>query len=82
MHTKAAAPQLEIIARVLQLRQTLEDRALLERRPPAQMQNHAVIRRWVAQAVYRGHCGDDDRIGPFQQRLGRGQTHLLDVFVD
>ncbi len=36
----------------------------------------------VSQAVNRRDGGDDDRVLAFEQRLGRGQPHLLDVLVD
>jgi len=46
------------------------------------VQHHAQVGARVTQAVDRGHRRHDDGIGPFQQGLGRGQAHLLDVFVD
>ena len=46
------------------------------------MQDHAVVGADVAEAVDRGHRGDDDGVVALQQRLGGRQPHLLDVLVD
>ena len=36
----------------------------------------------IADTVNARHGADDDGVAPLQQRLGRGQAHLLDVLVD
>ena len=48
----------------------------------AQVQDHAVVLGRVADAVDRRHRRDDDAVRPLEDRLGRGQPHLLDVLVD
>ncbi len=46
------------------------------------MQDHAQIGLRITETVDRRHRRDDDRVGPLEQGLRRGQAHLLDVFVD
>ena len=74
--------QFHLIARVLQFSQTPQDDTLVRRFTPHQVQHHAQIGTRITEAVDGGHSGDDDRIGAFQQRLGRRQSHLLDMLVD
>ena len=81
-HTEGGAVQLVVVACVLQLGEALEHRPLIHDRTQTQMQYHSVIRLRVPQAVDRRYRGDDDGVRPLQQRLGGGQSHLLDLFVD
>ncbi|MOA13886.1 hypothetical protein D3C78_1339540 [compost metagenome] len=46
------------------------------------MQDHFQVGLGAAQAIDARHGGDDDRVTPLQQCLGRRQAHLLDVIVD
>jgi hypothetical protein len=46
------------------------------------MEHHRQIGFRIAEAVDRRNRRDDDRVRALEQRLGRGQAHLLDVLVD
>ena len=77
-----AAVQLDLVSRVLQLREAPEDEALVDGVAPHQMQHHLVVGGRIAEAVDRRDGGHDDAVAVLQQRLGRRQPHLLDVVVD
>ena len=81
-HAVRAAGEVERVARVLQLRETAQQVALVELRAAHEVQHHFVIRGRIAEAVDRGYGRDDHDVAAFQQRLRRGQPHLLDVLVD
>ena len=81
-HAEHAALEFDVVALVLYLRQPPDDVALAHLLVLAQEQDHAVVVGRVADAVDRRHRADDHGVAPFQQRLGRRQPHLLDVFVD
>jgi len=66
----------------LQAGQPPQQLALIETVTPIDVQHHLQVRLWIAQAIDARDRGDDDRIRPLQQRLGRRQAHLLDVVVD
>jgi hypothetical protein len=77
-----AARQFQIVAGVLQIRQPAQDGALIDLFAAHQMQHHFHVGIGIAQTVNRRHGGDNDGIGPLQNRLGRRQPHLLDMLVD
>ena len=81
-HAEHAALELDVVARVLHLRQPLDRVALRHAVALLQVQDHAVVLGRVADAVDRGHRRDDHAVRPLEDRLGRGQAHLLDVLVD
>ena len=81
-HTVAAAPQLDVVARVLQFGQASQDQALIDDVAPDQVQDHRHVGLRIAEAVYRRYRRDHDGVLAFHHRLGRGQAHLLDVLVD
>ena len=74
--------QLDLVPRVLQLREPPENEPLVDPVAPHQMQHHRVIGDRIAEAVDRRHGGHDDAVAVLEQRLGRRQPHLLDVIVD
>ena len=67
---------------VLKLREAAQQLALVDPPTAHEVQHHGVKRFRVAEAVDRGHGGDDDRVGPFEQCLGGREPHLLHVLVD
>ena len=77
-----ALPQIDLIARVLHVRETPQELALIEDVAARHVQHHAEVGLRIAEAVDRRDRRDDDRVGPLEQRFGRGQAHLLDVLVD
>ena len=77
-----AGPQIHLVAGVLHVGQPTQDLALVRLLAAIEMQHHAEVGPRVPEPVDRGHRGDDDRVAPLQQRLRRGQAHLLDVGVD
>ncbi len=81
-HAIRALRQVELVARVLHVGEPAQELALVEAVAAIEVQHHAEIRLRIAQAVDRGDRGDDDRVRPLEQRLGRRQPHLLDVGVD
>ncbi len=76
-----AALQLHVIALVLKLCQSTQDRALIDSLAPRKMQHHLQILTGVTQAVDRGDRRHHDDITAFEQGLGRRKSHLLDMFV-
>ncbi len=82
VHAKRPPLELHIVALILHLGQPLDGIALRQLIALAQMQDHAVILGRIADTVNGGHGADDDAVRPLQDRLGRRQTHLLDVLVD
>ncbi len=81
-HAELAAREVDLVALVLHLDQALDDVALVHLFIVTQMQNHAVVIHRVADAVDCRDGRDDHRVFALQQRLGRGQAHLLDLLVD
>ena len=81
-HPERPARQFQIVAGVLQIGQPAQDSALIHLLAAHQVQDHLHVPVGIAQPVNRRHGGDDDRVGPLQNRLGRRQPHLLDVLVD
>ena len=49
---------------------------------PHQVQHHRMVGLGLAEPVDRGDGSDDERVVAFQERLGGGEAHLLDVLVD
>ncbi len=80
-HPVVAPLQLGLVAGVLQFRQPPHDVALVHLLAPGHVQDHAQVGLRVTQAVDGRHRRDDDRIRALQQRLGRGQAHLLNVLI-
>ncbi len=80
-HAEGPALERLIVTGVLQLRQTAQNRTLIDDHPLRQVQHHLEIEIRIAQAVDRRHRGHHHHITTLQQRLGRRQTHLLDMFV-
>ncbi|MNI67292.1 hypothetical protein D3C73_1229160 [compost metagenome] len=66
----------------MQLRQPPQNGALVDDHADRQVQHHFQIQVRVAQTIDRGNRGHHNDIPTLQQRLGRRQSHLLDVFVD
>ena len=81
-YPEGAALKVHLVTRVLHLGQALEQIALRNSVALAYVHDHLVVFVAVTDTVDTRHGGHDDAIGPFDQTLGRRQTHLLDVFVD
>ncbi len=71
-----------VVAAVLQIDQPLRQRIAID--PPAglELHHHPRIGLDRADAVDAGDRGDDHDVVAFQQRLGRGVTHPVDLLVD
>ena len=80
-HAIRTALEGHVVARVLQLRQAVQDVALVDTVASVEVQHHAQVGLRIAEAVDRGHGRDNHGVAPFEQRLGRGQAHLLNVRV-
>ena len=76
------AVELYVVTGVLELCQPAQNRALIYLITPVKVQHHLQVRFRITQTVDGRHRRHDDRIRPFQQRLGGRQTHLFNVFVD
>ena len=76
------AVQFHLVTGVLHLRQTPQEITLVHLVAAVQVHDHLQIGLWIAEAVDGGDGGDDDAVMAFQQGLGGGQAHLLDVLVD
>ena len=81
-HAERALAQVQFVARVLHVGEAPQQLALVHAVAAHEVQHHLEVGLRIAEAVDRGHRGDDDRVGPLEQRLGRRQPHLLDVLVD
>ncbi len=81
-HAKRAAAEIELVALVLHRHQPRQHVALRHLLALAQVQDHAVVLRRIADAVDRRHRRHDHHVAALEQRLGRRQAHLLDVVVD
>ncbi|MNP06811.1 hypothetical protein D3C76_988110 [compost metagenome] len=81
-YPEGGAGKVHFVAGVLQVGQAAQQRALVELVATVHVQDHFQVGLGAAQAVDARHGGDDDRVAPLQQRLGRRQAHLLDVVVD
>ena len=66
----------------MQLSQTPQQGALIQQIAAIHMQDHAQIGGGIAQAVDRRYGRNNDRVRTLEQRLGRRQSHLLDMVVD
>ena len=81
-HAVRAGLQVELVARVLHVRQPAQQPALVHVLAAVHVQDHLVVGLGIAEAVDRRDRGNDDRVAALQQRLGRREAHLLDVLVD
>ena len=80
-HAIGAGREIEFVAGVLHVGEPAQQPALVHALATHQVQHHREVGLRVAEAVDRGNGGDDDRIAPLEQRLGRREPHLLDVRV-
>ncbi len=81
-HAERALAQVQFVARVLHVGEAPQQLALVHAVAAHEVQHHLEVGLGIAEAVDRGYRGDDDRVGPLEQGLGRRQAHLLDVLVD
>ena len=81
-HPVGSAAQFHVVAAVLQLGETAQQLALIDEFAPGQMQHHAEVGLGVTQTVDARHRGNDHYVAPLHQRLGGGESHLLDMLVD
>jgi hypothetical protein len=81
-HPERAAPELVVVALVLDLDELAQDLVALDALPLLERQHQPVVRVGRAQAVDARHAGDDDDIAAFEQRPGRRQPHAIDLVVD
>ena len=80
-HAIGAGREVDLVARVLHVGEPAQQLALVHALATHQVQHHREVGLRVAEAVDRGDGGDDDRVAPLEQRLGRREPHLLDVLV-
>lgn len=81
-YAERCAGKIHVVAGVLQVGQTPQQRTLIEFVPAIDVQHHLQIGFRAAQTVDARHRGDDDRVLALKQRFGRRQPHLLDVVID
>ena len=81
-YAERGAGEVHVVTGVLQVSQATQQFTLVEFVAAVNVQHHFQIGFGAAQAVDARHRGDDNRVLALQQRLGRGQSHLLDVIVD
>ena len=74
--------ELRIVAGVLQLGQTTDDIALFQALTTDQVQHHIEVGAGIAKTIDTGDRRHDDGIRALQQRLGGGESHLLDMLID
>ncbi len=82
VHAEGSTAKLHFVALVLHFGQALDGVALAQAVTLVEVQDHAVVLGWIADAVDRRDRGDDDAVRSLEDRLGRRQAHLLDVLVD
>ncbi len=71
-----------VVAAVLQLDQRLGQLVAIDLATDLQLHHHARVALDRADAVDAGDRGDDDDVVAFEQRLGRGVAHTVDLLVD
>ena len=80
-HAEGTALEGLIVAGVLQLGQAAQNSALVDNHADRQMQHHFQIQIRIAQTVDSGDRGHHHHVATLQQRFGRRQTHLFNMFV-
>ncbi len=81
-HAEGAAPELVVVALVLDLDQLAQNLVAVHALAPLERQDHAVIGIRRAQAVDARDAGDDDHVTALEQRPRRRQPHAVDLVVD
>ena len=81
-HAEGAAPELHVVALVLDLDQLPEDLIAVDALPELERQQHAVVRLGRAKAVDAGDAGDDDDVAALEERPGGREAHPVDLVVD
>src|SRR5205085_2242394 len=79
---KGAARKLDVVARILNLDELLEQRRARQLLAFFNEYDQAIIRVGVAETVDARHRGDDDAIAPLEQTARRRQSQAVDLFVD
>jgi hypothetical protein len=79
---KRAAPELVIVALVLDFHELAENLVASHPHAALERQEHAVIRFGRAQTVNARDAGDNDDVATFEEGAGRGQPHAVDLVVD
>ena len=79
---KGSAVEVEIVALVLKLDQSLENLVSGHFFADVELAGHLPVHIAGADAVDARDRSDDDDVGPGQERIGRGVTHAVDFFVN
>ena len=79
---EGAAPELEIVALVLDLDQLAQDLLAPDALSALERQQHSVVGLGRTQAVNARDTGDDDDVAALEQGPGRRQAHPIDLVVD
>ncbi len=81
-HAETAAPELEIVALVLDFHELPQDLIAVDALPAREREQHAVVGFRRAQAVDARDARDDDDVAPLEERSGGGEPHPVDLVVD
>ncbi|KFB74344.1 MAG: hypothetical protein AW09_000373 [Candidatus Accumulibacter phosphatis] len=81
-NAKGAAVKVGLIALVLHVGKAFDQLALTDAIADAHDQDHLAVLVAVTEAINARDGGNDHAITAFEQALGGGQAHLLDVLVD
>ena len=79
---EGAAPELRVVALVLDLDQLAEDLIAIDALPHLQRQQHPVVRLRRSEAVDARDARDDDDVATLEERPRRRQAHAVDLVVD
>ena len=81
-HAESAAVKIVVAALVLDVDELAQHLIAIERHALFQINHQLEISLRRAEAVDARHAGDDQRVAPLEQRLGRGVAQLVDLVVD
>src|SRR5258706_13311378 len=80
-HAKAAAFEIDIIALVLQLDQTLQQSVAGDAHPRLEKQKHAVVRVRITEPVNARDAGHHYNVTALKQRAGGRHAQAVDLFI-
>jgi hypothetical protein len=81
-HAERAAPELDVVALVLDLHQFSQDLVAVDPLADLEREQHAVVRLGRPQAVDARHTGHDDDVAALEERPRGRQPHPVDLVVD
>ena len=80
-HAEGAAPELVVVALVLQLDELAEDLVAVQALAALERQGHPVVGLRCAEAVDARHARHDQDVAPLEQRARRREPHPVDLVV-